>query len=197
MPLRKLGEVSKKKKKKSKKAKKSYVLPVKRVEVLDPAVDWIVEQSPLSERDRSDLDQVASTNTAKLKLFLHIVAAQKVNDLRNLFTLIDEVKSKLYNKEKLDFADTKTLVSMLRTLNEEKTESLGFIQSIVSDGAPGISVHSILAAVGRDESSLATAGQIKKMHPEKRESIRMVFAQLEKIVKGEGNKSDSGSDSST
>lgn len=142
--------------------------------------EWVADRNTIDSETRSALELVATSNTSKLNLFRQILGMKKAQRLAKLHGYIDSVEDKLFNAEMIEkVKDPKLILMMVNQLRELIKEDSSYIDRLVAPGAGlDAAVQSLLHSMQIREGEEAEVEEIKALEPQKRESIRKIFAKI-------------------
>jgi hypothetical protein len=142
--------------------------------------EWVSDRDVVDPETRETLEVVAQSNTSKMNLFRQVMGMKKVQRLVKLHGLIEGVEDKLFSEDMLSkIKDPKLLLMMTNQLRELIKEDSSYIDRLVAPGA-GLdpAVQSLLHSMQTQEGDGTEVEEIKEIEPQKRESIRKVFAKI-------------------
>ena len=143
--------------------------------------EWVSDREQVDESTRDSLAAVASSNTAKISLFRHVLGMKKAQRLTKLHAIIDKVEDKLYDPELLErIQNPSVLAWLLEQLGKTVKDESAYLERLTAPGAPGVdpAVQNMLRTMQVSEDHGERVAEIRKLDPQKRENVRRIFGKI-------------------
>lgn len=146
--------------------------------LLKVAAAWLADGSQVDDVTHDRLDQIARSNSAKLRLFENILALKKAERLQRLSEVSDKVEKKLF--EKVDRVnDPEILMKLVYLLQDLTKEDASYVQRVANAGVDPAITNLLHQMETEKADNSDTVERLRKIPPQSRELLRKVADRLE------------------